>query len=123
MERNISDADCFRMLAESIDDISLKKAFYKLSEEIRNGGNTADELKKINGVSHLVPMIIKHSEESELPEELRSLAELFWNKASIGSKKFEVAWQAVLIVFIAGFVGTVITSMFLPLIKIVEKLA
>jgi type IV pilus assembly protein PilC len=122
LDRKTSDVDCFRMLAESIGDISLKKAFYKLSEKIRNGGDTGAGLKKINEVSHLVPMIIKHSEESELPAELRSLAELFWNKASIGSKKFEVAWQAVLIVVIAVFVGTIITSMFLPLIKIVEKL-
>lgn len=122
LDRKISDADCFRMLAESIGAPSLKKAFYRASEAIANGADTVDELKKIKDVSYLVPMIIKHSEESELPAELRSLAELFWNKASIGSKKFEVAWQAVLVFIIACFVGTVVTSMFLPLVKIVEKL-
>lgn len=123
LDRKISDADCFKMLAESIGDISLKKAFHQVSDAIANGADTAGELRKVNGVSYLIPMIIKHSEESELPAELRSLAELFWNKASIGSKKFEVAWQAVLVVIIAFFVGTVVMSMFLPLIKIIQKLA
>ncbi len=122
LDRKISDADCFKMIAESIGDTSLKKAFYKVSEAIENGADTAEELKKTGVVSHLIPMIIKHSEESELPDELRSLAELFWHKASIGSKKFEVAWQAVLIVLVSCFVGTVIMSMFLPLTKIIEKL-
>jgi type IV pilus assembly protein PilC len=123
LDRKISDADCFRMIAESIGDISLKKAFYKVSEAIENGADTAEELKKTGEVSHLIPMIIKHSDEGELPDELRSLAELFWNKASMGSKKFEVAWQAILIVIIAFFVGGIVVSLFLPLIKIVEKLS
>lgn len=122
LDRKVSDADCFRMLAESIGDISLKKAFYKVAEAIESGADTAGELKKVNGVSYLIPMIIKHSEERELPAELRSLSELFWNKASMGSKKFEVAWQAVLVFIIAVFVGTVVTSMFLPLTRIVQKL-
>lgn len=123
LDRKISDADCFRMIAESIGDTSLKKTFYKISQEVENGSNAAEELKKTGVISPLIPMIIKHSEESELPAELRSLAELFWNKASIGSKKFEVAWQAVLIVVISFFVGMTVMSLFLPLTKIIEKLA
>ena len=122
LDRKICDADCFRMIAESIGDNSLKKVFYKISEAITNGADTAEELKKSGTVSHLIPMIIKHADESELPEELRSLAELFWNKANAGSKRFEVAWQAVLIVLISCFVGIVVMSLFLPLTKIIEKL-
>ncbi len=122
LDRKISDADCFRMLAESIGDNSLKKTFYKVSEAIENGADTAEELKNTGAVSHLIPMIIQHADESELPEELRSLAELFWGKASAGSKKFEVAWQAVLIVVISVFVGAVVMSLFLPLTKIIQKL-
>lgn len=123
LDRKISDADCFRMIAESIGDTSLKKAFYKVSEAVENGADIAEEIKNTGAVSHLIPMIIQHADESELPEELRSLAELFWSKASTGSKKFEVAWQAVLIVVIAFFVGATVLSLFLPLTKIIEKLS
>ena len=122
LDRKISDADCFRMIAESIGDFSLKKAFYKVSEAVEGGADIVEELKNTGAVSHLVPMIVEHADESELPGELRSLAELFWNKASTGSKKFEVAWQAILIVVISFFVGATVISLFLPLTKIIEKL-
>ena len=123
LDRKISDADCFRMIAESIGDVSLKKAFYKVSEKLENGADIVEELKTAKTVSYLIPMIVQHADESELPDELRSLAELFWSKASTGSKKFEVAWQAVLIVVISFIVGATVISLFLPLTKIIEKLS
>jgi type IV pilus assembly protein PilC len=122
LDRKINDADCFRTLAESIGDNSLKKTFYKVSEAIGNGADVAEELKNTSTVSYIIPLTIKHADENELPEELRSLAELFWNKANISTRKLEVAWQFILIMITAIFIGTVVSALFLPLKRIVEVL-
>lgn len=122
MDRKVSDTESFKIIAESIGNDSLSRTFYTVSKEIEAGEKPAEALRSTGRISHLIPTIVTHASESDLPEELRNLANIFWDKANFASKRLEVIWQAILILALSFIVGTTITALFLPLIRIIEKL-
>jgi type IV pilus assembly protein PilC len=122
MDRKVSDAESFKIIAESIGNDSLSRTFYTVSKGIEAGEKPAEALRNTRRISHLIPTIVTHAGENDLPEELRNLADIFWDKANFASKRLEAIWQTILIIALAFVAGTTATALFLPLIRIIEVL-
>jgi type IV pilus assembly protein PilC len=122
MARDVPSNDALAVTAELMEDGKTANALRGVSAEAAKGEPLAFLLEKERSVSPMFPLTIRHVPEKALPEELGNLAELFRERASIATRKAGMTWEILLLLFLWFFVGSVVLSMFLPLISIVKKL-
>ena len=70
----------------------------------------------------LRPMVAWGESTSNLPEAFRAAAQLYEGRVGIQNTLLEVLTLPIVLIFIIGFVGTVIIALFLPLISLIQNL-
>ncbi len=112
-----------RWAGHAARDSSFRRACRLASEQVESGRSLAETLSHLRAFPPtLHPMVAWGESTSNLPEAFRAAAELYESRVGIQNTLLEVLALPIVLIFIVGFVGTVIIALFLPLISLIQNL-
>jgi type IV pilus assembly protein PilC len=122
MKQNISAVEALDTTKSLIESRRISSALQRISESADKGVPLVEAIEDEKVISSMIPLTVKHVPEKELPDELANLAILFREKASTATRNAGAVWEITLLILLASTVGTIVISMFMPLISIIKKL-
>ena len=122
MKQNVSAVEALDITKSLIASRKISAALQRISKSAEKGVPLVEAIEDERVISSMIPLTVKHVPEKELPDELANLAVLFREKASTATKNAGAVWEIALLILLFITVGTIVISMFLPLISIIKKL-
>lgn len=102
----------------------ISKAVLEVHDSVKEGESMVAPLEASGAFPSMVVSMIQVGEETgALPDMLMKIADTYENEVDTAVEALTSVIEPLLIIFLAVVVGTIVIAMFMPLIKIVEKLA
>ncbi len=101
----------------------LSRALYHAAKSCEGGCPPAEALEKISSVSGMVVSAMRHIPDEKQSDEFEKMSEHFEGCAADSAVKVGIIMEVLITIACAFIAGTIISAMFIPLIKIIEKLA
>jgi type IV pilus assembly protein PilC len=99
------------------------RAIQHVHDAVKEGEGMSRPLDQANLFPSMVVSMIEVGEETgALPEMLNRIADVYEEEVDRAVEALTSMIEPVLIVFLAVIVGTIVIAMFLPLIKLIDKL-
>lgn len=100
-----------------------EKALTKVHDSIREGESFADPLRESKTCDAIVVNMIDVGEETgELDAMLLKIADNYDEEVDVAVASLVSLLEPMMVVIIGGIVGTIVVSMFLPMVKMIESL-
>ncbi len=122
LRQKIPSEEALRIISSFIESNRASSALKRISKEILIGTDLVESIENEKVISGMISLAVRHVPEKNLPDELGNLAILFRERASTATRKAGVIWGFVMMFMLAGIVGIIVLSLFLPLISIIKKL-
>jgi len=100
----------------------ISKALKNVSRKNLEGRALAESLAEEDSISGMISLAVRNSQEKDLPDELATLADIYKDRAMSSIRNVGLTWEILLICIMSSIVGTVVISLFMPLIAIIDKL-
>ena len=115
--------NCLRLSAEASGSEKLIYETGFLAEQIENGTN----IMQAGQFCRIIPKLFLYSvqlgsQRNELEDNLHSLSEMYVEQVRCSQARLQAILLPVMLIFVGGFMGITILSLFLPMIKIVTSL-
>lgn len=122
MRQRIPAAEALRDIGALVENRRLGAALTRGANYCAAGNRLSEALAREKDIPGVVKMTVEHTPESELPDELARLGEIYRERACATTRGVRELWLVIMIVLMSLVASTVIIAMFLPLISIIEKL-
>jgi len=110
--------DAFEATAEMIETPELANALRQLARQCAAGTRLQDALDLDDVLPDSLRLALIHTPEGELAEEVGGLKEVYVGRAEQALNRAGAIWEIAAFLGMAAFVGAVIISLFVPLIKL-----
>ena len=99
-------------------------AIQKVHDAVKEGEGIAPPLGKTKVFEEMVVSMVEVGEETgKLPEMLTKIADTYEDEVDNAVGALTSMIEPLMIVLLAGIVGTIVIALFMPLVKIIEKLS
>jgi type IV pilus assembly protein PilC len=105
-----------------VESASLRRRILKWREAHLAGRQLKDVLSGDPGVDGVLALTVEHSAEEDLADELEELSTLYLDRAEWAGARLILLWDVMLVVLLGGLVGSIVFSLFLPLVKMLSWL-
>jgi len=122
LTQGVSVCDALNATASLTQSRSMQRALLRAADTHSKGGGLVAAMQAEPAIDSLVTFSLKQTPEHELPEELGRLATLYEKRVLLASRAAIAFWELLAICLMALIVGAVVLSLFLPLIKLIDKL-
>ena len=101
----------------------VSSAIQKVHDAVKEGEGIAGPLDKTKIFPPMVISMVEVGEETgKLPEMLEKIADTYDEEVDNSVSALTSLIEPLMIVMLAGIVGTIVVALFMPLVKIIEKL-
>jgi type IV pilus assembly protein PilC len=108
---------------ETAGNIVLSDAITKVHDAVKEGESIVSPLEASGVFPPMVISMVDVGEETgQLPEMLLKVAEVYDDEVDNAVESLTSLLEPIMIVFLAFIVGTIVIALFLPLIKIIQKM-
>jgi type IV pilus assembly protein PilC len=108
---------------ETAGNVVLADAITKVHDAVKEGESIVSPLEASGVFPPMVISMVDVGEETgQLPEMLLKVAEVYDDEVDNAVESLTSLLEPIMIVFLAFIVGTIVIALFLPLIKIIEKM-
>jgi len=122
MKQNTPVPQLAAVTADVMESPRMNRSLKEIAKKTAAGEDLKSCMVTNKGLNKLLKLTVIHSPEDQLPEDLHQLGDVFEQKAKADSTHFCLIWEAIFFLILAFSVGGCIIGLFLPLIKLVEKL-
>ena len=122
LAQGVSVAEGMRATASLTQGKSMQRALVRAAEAHSKGGELVSALQAEPAIDSLLTFSVQQTPEDELPDELGRLASLYEKRVLLSSRAAIAFWEMLAVILMAFTVGAVVLSLFLPLIKLIDKL-
>ena len=99
-------------------------AIQKVHDAVKEGEGIAPPLGKTQVFEEMVVSMVEVGEETgKLPEMLTKIADTYEDEVDNAVGALTSMIEPLMIVLLAGIVGTIVIALFMPLVKIIEKMS
>ncbi|HYF13444.1 MAG TPA: type II secretion system F family protein [Phycisphaerales bacterium] len=115
--------EAIKITKETSGNYVFEKALQKVHDSIREGEGFAGPLRESKTCDAIVVNMIDVGEETgELDAMLMKIADNYDEEVDVAVASLVSLLEPLMVVFLGGFVGTIVIAMFLPLVKMIESL-
>ena len=114
--------DALQTTAQLVQLDNVRGALLSAAEAHEAGEPLADVLDRAPSIDRLIVFAFRQTPEAELAGELGRLADIYERRALLATRSTVVVWEIIAIITMSLIVGLTILSLFLPLIRLVDKL-
>jgi type IV pilus assembly protein PilC len=112
------------IVRETCTNIVFERCFQRVYESIREGDTIAQPMKQARIVDDMVVNMIEVGEETgDLDTMLYKIADVYDEEVNVLVESLISLLEPIMIVILGGIIGTIVISLFLPLIKLLEGLS
>jgi type II secretory pathway component PulF len=122
MRQKTPAPEAFRIVA-GMSEGHLSRALYHAAKTCEGGSNPAEALEKISSVSGMIVSAMRHIPAEKQPDEFEKMGEHFESRATDSAVKVGIIMEVLITIVCAFIAGTLVSAMFIPLVKLIEKLA
>lgn len=123
MSSGVPVLNALLIVKETAGNEVVSKAIEKVHDAVKEGENMAGPLGATRVFPEMVISMIEVGEETgKLPEMLEKIADTYEEEVDNAVSALTSLIEPIMIIGLAVVVGTIVVSLFMPLIKIVEKL-
>ena len=113
----------FLLLSEQEPDAALKKQLSDIYDETFTGGRVCDAMERTGLFPEYMLRMIRVGEETgSLPDMLTRVATTYDGEVDDAVNAMTSIIEPIMILFLAGIVGTIVVAMFSPLMGLLTKL-
>ncbi len=107
------------IVSRLVENDSVGLLIHKVRDDVREGKGVAETLSKEPFFPMMAVQMIKVGEETgELAKMLNHIAKYYKRNVEAFMKRFATIFEPIMLVFMAGVIGIIVVSIFLPLFKL-----
>ncbi len=123
MDSGVSVLQALQIARDTSGNEVVSRAMQKVHDAVKEGEGMSKPLENTNVFPPIVVSMVEVGEETgALPDMLRRIADVYEEEVDRAVESLTSMLEPIMIVFLAGVVGTIVIAMFLPLIKLIDKL-
>ena len=116
--------EALSIVKETSNNAVFERMFQRVLESIREGETIADPLRESRLVDDMVTNMIEVGEETgDLDTMLYKVADFYDEEVDEAVKSLISLLQPLMTVFLGGTIGTIVVSLFMPMLKLLEGLS
>jgi type IV pilus assembly protein PilC len=116
--------EALSIVKETSNNAVFERMFQRVLESIREGETIADPLRESRLVDDMVTNMIEVGEETgDLDTMLYKIADFYDEEVDEAVKSLISLLQPLMTVFLGGTIGTIVISLFMPMLKLLEGLS
>ena len=116
--------EALSIVKETANNAVFERMFQRVLESIREGETIADPLRESRLVDDMVTNMIEVGEETgDLDTMLYKIADFYDEEVDEAVKSLISLLQPLMTVFLGGTIGTIVISLFMPMLKLLEGLS
>jgi type IV pilus assembly protein PilC len=116
--------EALSIVKETANNAVFERMFQRVLESIREGETIADPLRESRLVDDMVTNMIEVGEETgDLDTMLYKVADFYDEEVDEAVKSLISLLQPLMTVFLGGTIGTIVISLFMPMLKLLEGLS
>ena len=116
--------EALSIVKETANNAVFERMFQRVLESIREGETIADPLRESRLVDDMVTNMIEVGEETgDLDTMLYKVADFYDEEVDEAVKSLISLLQPLMTVFLGGTIGTIVVSLFMPMLKLLEGLS
>ncbi len=116
--------EALAIVRETANNAVFERMFQRVLESIREGNTIADPLREARLVDAMVVNMVEVGEETgDLDTMLYKVADFYDEEVDVLVKSLISLLEPIMVVFLGGAIGTIVISLFLPMIKLLEGLS
>ena len=124
MGSGVAILNSLNIVKETSGNEVVAQAVVKVYEAVKEGENMAGPLQETQIFPEMVISMIEVGEETgKLPEMLTKIADTYEDEVDNAVGALTSMIEPLMIVLLAGIVGTIVIALFMPLVKIIEKMS
>jgi type IV pilus assembly protein PilC len=124
LESGVSILEALNILRGAIGNAVISNAVGEVHAAIREGDNIATPLKRCKAFDDIVVNMIDVGEETgELPKMLNKIADNYDSEVDATVAALTSLLEPVMIIVMGSVVGFIVISLFLPMVKMMERLS
>jgi type IV pilus assembly protein PilC len=123
MDSGVSVLQALQIARETSGNEVVARAMQKVHDAVKEGEGMTKPMESARVFPPIVVSMVEVGEETgALPDMLNRIADVYEEEVDRAVDALTSMLEPAMIVMLAGIVGTIVISMFLPLIKLIEKL-
>ena len=123
MSSGVPVLNSLAIVKETSGNEVVSSAIQKVHDAVKEGEGIAGPLDKTKIFPPMVISMVEVGEETgKLPEMLEKIADTYDEEVDNSVSALTSLIEPLMIVMLAGIVGTIVVALFMPLVKIIEKL-
>ena len=116
--------EALSIVKDTANNAVFERMFQRVLESIREGETIADPLRESRLVDDMVVNMIEVGEETgDLDTMLYKIADFYDEEVDKTVKSLISLLEPIMIVFLGGAIGTIVISLFMPMMKLLEGLS
>jgi type IV pilus assembly protein PilC len=123
MNSGVSVLQALQIVKETSGNEVIAQATQKVHDSVKEGESMAGPMESTNVFPVIVVSMVEVGEETgSLPDMLNRIADVYEEEVDRAVDAMTSLLEPIMIVFLAVVVGTIVLAMFMPLIKLIDKL-
>jgi type IV pilus assembly protein PilC len=123
MNSGVSVLQALQIVKETSGNEVIAQATQKVHDSVKEGESMAGPMESTNVFPIIVVSMVEVGEETgSLPDMLNRIADVYEEEVDRAVDAMTSLLEPIMIVFLAVVVGTIVLAMFMPLIKLIDKL-
>ncbi len=123
MESGVSVLNALQIVRDTSGNELLARAVQVVHDAVKEGESMAKPLDSTNVFPVMVVSMVQVGEETgALPEMLNRIAKVYAEEVDLAVDSLTSLIEPMMIVMLGGLVGTIVLAMFMPLIKLIERI-
>lgn len=124
MSSGVPVLNALAIVKETSGNEVVASAIQKVHDAVKEGEGIAPPLGKTQVFEEMVVSMVEVGEETgKLPEMLTKIADTYEDEVDNAVGALTSMIEPLMIVLLAGIVGTIVIALFMPLVKIIEKMS
>lgn len=124
MSSGVPVLNALAIVKETSGNEVVASAIQKVHDAVKEGEGIAPPLGKTHVFEEMVVSMVEVGEETgKLPEMLTKIADTYEDEVDNAVGALTSMIEPLMIVLLAGIVGTIVIALFMPLVKIIEKMS
>ena len=124
LDQDVPLPEALRLTSDGMRSPALQAACLESAVLIEAGNTFSDCVRRQQAFPpSLKPFVDFGSQSSRLSDGFEAAAEAFQRRISVDARLWEIVIPAMMLVFVGGFVGFMVISLFLPLISLITTLS
>ena len=124
MSSGVPVLNALAIVKETSGNEVVASAIQKVHDAVKEGEGIAPPLGKTKVFEEMVVSMVEVGEETgKLPEMLTKIADTYEDEVDNAVGALTSMIEPLMIVLLAGIVGTIVIALFMPLVKIIEKMS